>query len=89
VTSRVRLKRHPAVTIRAPTTEPMMPLGRSSRPSPDRRLASRPPTSEPTRPATIAIVQSTPVDPLPRMSCAAAPTSIPKRMMPMKSMFRA
>ena len=40
-------QRHRAVTTRAPTIEPMMPLGRSSRPSPRRRLVSRPPTNEP------------------------------------------
>ena len=52
----------------APTMEPMMPLARSSRPSPAMRLESRPPTKEPTRPATKAIVQSMPLLPLPRMS---------------------
>ena len=50
VTLRVRLQRQTAVTMTAPTMEPMMPLGRSSRPSPAMRLASRPPTKEPTRP---------------------------------------
>ena len=48
----------PAVTITAPTIEPMSPLGRRSRPSPASRLISRPPTKEPISPAQNARLQS-------------------------------
>jgi hypothetical protein len=52
------------------------------------RLASRPPTNEPTRPATIAMVQSMRPDFLPRISWASAPMSMPKRISPRMSMRR-
>ena len=39
-------------TTMAPPIEPRMPLGRMLRPSPEIRLMTRPPTNDPTRPAT-------------------------------------
>jgi hypothetical protein len=42
----------------APTIDPMIPLGRSSMPSPEIRLNSSPPTNDPISPTTIATVQS-------------------------------
>ena len=81
-------QRHPAVTTRAPTRDPMIPLGLRSRPSPDSRLINNPPMNEPASPATIAIVQSIEPWDRPRISCAPAPTSMPNRMMAMMSMPR-
>jgi hypothetical protein len=48
-----------------------------------------PPMNEPTTPAISARPQSTPFADLPTMSCAAAPMSIPNKMMPRRSMLRA
>ena len=48
----------PAVTITAPTSEPIRPDGRSSRPSPAIRLISRPPTNDPAMPDAKAVGQS-------------------------------
>ena len=44
------MARQAASRITAPMIDPMMPLGRSARPSPLRRLSSRPPTNDPARP---------------------------------------
>ena len=70
----------------APASEPMMPLGRSARPSPANRLMTRPPTNEPPTPAAQARPQSMPDLDLPTISWATAPTSSPNRMIPMISM---
>ena len=74
-------QRQAAVTTIAPTMDPMRPLGLRSRPSPDSRLASNPPTNEPERPAMNAIAQSMLPDFRPRISWAAAPAIMPNRMM--------
>ena len=66
-----------AVTITAPTIEPMSPLGLIASPSPASRLNSSPPTNEPPNPAINAIVQSTRSPFRPRMNCASAPIIIP------------
>ena len=50
----LRTARQTNWTMMAPMTEPMMPLGRSLRPSPKMRLPMRPPTNEPIRPTTSA-----------------------------------
>jgi len=47
-------RRQARVTITAPTSEPTKPLALSSSPSPAMKLASSPPTNEPTSPATSA-----------------------------------
>src|SRR5262245_20503692 len=64
-----------------------MPLGRSRSPSPDNRLINRPPTKDPTSPATNANVQSILFADLPKISCAPAPTSMPNKMSPRISMI--
>jgi len=72
----------------APANEPMIPLRRKARPSPAIRLARRPPRNDPRIPATRALPHSTPRADRPTMSCAAAPTSIPNKMIPSRSMVR-
>ena len=67
-----------AVTMTAPTIEPMRPLGRRARPSPASRLTSSPPMNDPANPATRAIPQSSRETDRPNSTCAEAPTSIPK-----------
>ena len=70
------------VTMTAPMNEPISPLARSSSPSPNNRLSSSPPTNDPIEPATSARPQSTPRLVRPSTHWAAAPTTMPKRMMP-------
>ena len=82
---RFRYHCQPAVTSSAPTIEPIMPLGRSERPSPEIRLINKPPTKDPTSPATKASVQSIPLALFPRISCATAPTTMPNKMSPRMS----
>ncbi len=67
-----------AVTMTAPTIEPMKPLGRRARPSPASKLTSSPPMNDPANPATRAIPQSSRETDRPNSTCAVAPTSIPK-----------
>ena len=74
--------RHATVTITAPTSEPTKPLARSSSPSPAMKLARSPPTNEPTSPATSARPQLTRALEPPSSHCAAAPTTMPNRMIP-------
>ena len=69
----------------AETSEPISPLGPSLSPSPLIRLMIRPPMNDPAMPATKAIVQSTWPPSRPRMNCAAAPTTMPVMMIPMRS----
>ncbi len=66
-------------------TDPMMPLGRNDRPSPASRLMSRPPTNEPTRPATRAIPQSILDEDRPCNTWARAPMIIPNSRIPSSS----
>ena len=85
---RARHQCQASVTMIAPASEPMIPLGRKAKSSPEIRLMMSPPTKEPTIPAASASPQSTPVADLPTMSCAPAPMSIPNKMQPSRSMPR-
>src|SRR5262245_38282230 len=69
-----------ANTTMAPTNDPISPLGRKASPSPASRLTSRPPTSEPTRPATR--VRPSGFVPMPRTSWASQPTMNPNARIP-------
>jgi hypothetical protein len=73
----------------APASEPMIPLGRRASPSPENRLVMSPPMKEPAMPAISARPQSTAFAERPTTSCAAAPMSIPNKIMPRRSMPRA